>query len=80
MNSGEVTGLHWATARPTLLGWEEGIIRKLELGPRELPENVWLAPSLFDLQVNGFGGVDFQRDDLSAAGFFSRSPRPSGRG
>jgi N-acetylglucosamine-6-phosphate deacetylase len=67
MNSGEVCGLHWATARPTRLSWEEGIIRKLEPGPRELPENVWLAPPLFDMQVNGFGGVDFQRDDLSAA-------------
>jgi N-acetylglucosamine-6-phosphate deacetylase len=67
MNSGEVAGLHWATGRSTRLGWEEGVIRRLEPGPRERPENVWLAPPLFDLQVNGFGGVDFQRDDLSAA-------------
>jgi N-acetylglucosamine-6-phosphate deacetylase len=67
MNSGEVAGRHWATAQPTRLGWEEGIIRQVEAGPRDLPENLWLAPPLFDLQVNGFGGVDFQRDDLSAA-------------
>src|SRR5439155_8978926 len=25
----------------------------------------WLAPTLFDLQINGYGGVDFQQDDLS---------------
>jgi len=25
------------------------------------------SPTLFDFQVNGFGGVDFQRDDLTAA-------------
>jgi len=67
MNSGEVAGLHWATAQPTRLRWEDGIIRQLELEPRPLPENIWLAPPLFDLQVNGFGGVDFQRDDFSAA-------------
>ena len=67
MNSVEVSALHWATAQPTRLVWENGLIRTLEPGPREMPEKVWLAPPLFDLQVNGFGGVDFQRDDLSAA-------------
>jgi N-acetylglucosamine-6-phosphate deacetylase len=67
MSSGEAAGLHWATARPTRLVWENGLIRTLEPDPRKLPPNVWLAPPLFDLQVNGFGGVDFQRDDLSAA-------------
>ncbi|HEV7924552.1 MAG TPA: N-acetylglucosamine-6-phosphate deacetylase [Verrucomicrobiae bacterium] len=67
MNSGEVAALHWATGQPTRLIWEEGIIRELESLPRALAEKVWLAPPLFDLQVNGFGGVDFQRDDLSTA-------------
>ncbi len=66
MNSGEVAGRHWASAQPTRLVWEEGILRKCEPVAHEVPENIWLAPSLFDLQVNGFGGVDFQRDDLSA--------------
>jgi N-acetylglucosamine-6-phosphate deacetylase len=67
MNSGEVTGRDLAAGRPTRLIWEEGVIRKLEPAPGKLPENVWLAPPLFDLQVNGFGGVDFQRDDLTEA-------------
>lgn len=31
-------------------------------GPRR-----WLAPALVDLQVNGYAGVDFQRDDLDGA-------------
>lgn len=31
------------------------------------PERRWLAPPLLDPQVNGFAGVDFQRDDLEAA-------------
>jgi N-acetylglucosamine-6-phosphate deacetylase len=67
MNNGEVTGRHWASGQPIRLVWELGIIRKLEPAPGELPENVWLAPPLFDLQVNGFAGIDFQRDDLTAA-------------
>jgi N-acetylglucosamine-6-phosphate deacetylase len=67
MASGEVTGRDLATGRPTRLIWEEGVIHKLEPAPGESPENVWLTPPLFDLQVNGFGGVDFQRDDLTEA-------------
>jgi N-acetylglucosamine-6-phosphate deacetylase len=53
VNSGEAAGLRWDA---------DGVI--CEIG--RPPENVWLAPPLFDLQVNGFAGVDFQRDDLGA--------------
>jgi N-acetylglucosamine-6-phosphate deacetylase len=31
------------------------------------PEGRWVAPGLFDLQVNGYGGIDFQQDDLQVA-------------
>ncbi len=31
------------------------------------PNLPWLLPPLFDLQVNGYAGVDFQRDDATAA-------------
>jgi N-acetylglucosamine-6-phosphate deacetylase len=27
--------------------------------------DTWVAPGLFDLQINGYGGVDFQQDDLT---------------
>jgi N-acetylglucosamine-6-phosphate deacetylase len=30
------------------------------------PEDSWLAPPIFDLQINGYGGVDFQRDNVTA--------------
>ncbi|MGH8525149.1 MAG: N-acetylglucosamine-6-phosphate deacetylase, partial [Gammaproteobacteria bacterium] len=29
------------------------------------PRNLWIAPPLLDLQVNGFAGVDFQDDKIS---------------
>src|SRR5207237_880428 len=47
------------------LRWRAGRITNLE--PSERPANeVWLAPPLFDLQINGYGGVDFQQDGLTA--------------
>ncbi len=36
-----------------------------------LKEEVWIAPSLFDVQVNGYGGVDFQRDGLTVEDLLS---------
>src|SRR2546421_13060987 len=27
--------------------------------------DLWLAPPLFDLQINGYGGVDFPQDNIS---------------
>jgi N-acetylglucosamine-6-phosphate deacetylase len=43
--------------------------RITELAPAiSVPErSVWIAPSLFDLQINGYGGVDFQQDNLAIA-------------
>jgi N-acetylglucosamine-6-phosphate deacetylase len=67
MSRQEILGRHFATRQPVRLCWENGIIQKLEPAPAPPPENVWLAPALFDLQVNGFGGIDFQRDDLNTA-------------
>jgi N-acetylglucosamine-6-phosphate deacetylase len=60
-------GRHYRTGEPVLVHHEAGIITRIEPGPaapRPLP---WLAPSLVDLQVNGFAGVDFQRDDVATA-------------
>jgi N-acetylglucosamine-6-phosphate deacetylase len=75
MSSGETAGFHWATQRPVRLVWQDGLIREIEppltdsLIQTSLigSEKIWLALPLFDLQVNGFAGVDFQRDDFSAA-------------
>jgi N-acetylglucosamine-6-phosphate deacetylase len=61
---GEIIGLHYATGRPIRVRWREGLIT--EIDPVETaPDKLWIAPTLFDLQVNGYGGVDFQQDDLT---------------
>src|SRR6266481_2279129 len=33
--------------------------------------DVWIAPGLFDAQVNGYGGIDFQQDDLKVGDLVS---------
>src|SRR5436309_5749988 len=64
MSESEVCAWHYATRRPVRLRWQAGRISHLEPAAAPPPRDLWLAPPLLDLQVNGFGGVDFQQDDL----------------
>jgi N-acetylglucosamine-6-phosphate deacetylase len=65
MNSGELTARHFATRQPVRLRWADGVLTALEAAPAA-SEDRWLAPALFDAQVNGYAGVDFQGDGLTA--------------
>lgn len=65
MNSGELTAWHLGSRQPVRLRWADGVITSLEPAANAR-EGWWLAPALFDVQVNGYAGVDFQRDDLTA--------------
>ncbi len=67
MNSGETTAWHYRHRDPWLLRWENGIITELKPVSTQPEYGVWMAPSLVDIQVNGFAGVDFQRDGLTEA-------------
>src|SRR2546422_2705770 len=62
----EICARHYATGQPVRVGWQQGIITQLEAASAAPEGDVWLAPALVDLQVNGFAGVDFQQDHLSA--------------
>ena len=64
MSSGKISGLHHATGQPIDLHWADGRIREIAPASGPVEQGVWLAPPLFDPQVNGFAGVDFQRDQL----------------
>ena len=71
----EICGWHCLTRRPIRLICKDGIIIKMDK-PRSRPPRVqWLAPSLLDAQVNGYGGVDFQQDNLSAEELLSAARR-----
>lgn len=61
--SGEVCAWHYAWRRPVRVRWEGGIVRMVEPTDNAPPE-LWVAPGLVDLQVNGYAGVDFQQDGV----------------
>ncbi len=65
MQQAEIYARHFATHEPVRLQWQDGAILRLEPASASPPPNLWLAPSLVDLQINGFAGVDFQQDNLT---------------
>ena len=65
MNTGELLAYHYATRQPVRVSWREGRITALTEVAEKPQQNLWVAPPLMDLQINGYAGVDFQRDDLS---------------
>ncbi len=66
MNSGELHALHYETREPVRMVWKEGKIVSIDAMAERPERDIWIAPPLFDLQINGYAGVDFQQDDLSA--------------
>jgi len=64
--NGEISAWHYATRQPVLVRWRDGVITHLQSVASPPPQDLWIAPPLFDLQINGFAGVDFQQDGLTA--------------
>ncbi len=62
---GRVKAFHYATRKPVEVSWKEGVVTALSPASADQETDLWIAPPLFDIQVNGYGGVDFQRDDVS---------------
>ncbi|HUR46591.1 MAG TPA: hypothetical protein VMZ27_12000, partial [Candidatus Saccharimonadales bacterium] len=63
MNSGSITARHFSTAKPVELKWADGKIKSIK--PASDCQDLWIAPALVDLQINGYAGIDFQQDDLT---------------
>lgn len=78
-SDGSIEARHFLTGQPVRLAWQNGRFvtaqgrtdgSPQESGRQAAEEDgrdtglAWLAPSLFDPQINGFAGVDFQRDHL----------------
>jgi N-acetylglucosamine-6-phosphate deacetylase len=66
MTSGELHAWNILDRQPVLAKWDKGVFTELAHTDEPPPEAKWIGPPLVDLQVNGFAGVDFQRDDLTA--------------
>lgn len=70
MNEGEICAKHFSTAKPVCIRWTNGRITSIE-EISSAPENSWIAPALFDVQINGYGGIDFQQDNLTETDLLS---------
>jgi len=56
---------HAETGRPVEIEVEDGKIAAVRETARD-PGDVWVAPGLIDLQVNGFAGVDYNSPEVTA--------------
>lgn len=65
MNSGEICAFLQSTHQPVRVRWHNGHISSIEPASRPDDPDLWIAPSLIDLQINGYAGVDFQKDGLT---------------
>ena len=75
MNDGDLCARHYTTGQPVRVLWQNGHILSV-LGPNQsTPPDLWIAPALVDLQVNGFGGIDFQQDNTPLGDLVTASRR-----
>src|SRR5438309_1103054 len=60
----EIFARDLTSGQPTRLVWRDDKIIAIEPAA-DAPKDIWIAPPLIDLQINGFAGVDFQQDNLT---------------
>lgn len=66
MAKGEIHAWNILDRQPVLAKWDDGIFTDFNHTNESPAQNKWIGPPLVDLQVNGFAGVDFQQDELTA--------------
>src|SRR5437764_6369139 len=57
---------HYRTGQPWRVSFRDGIVERVEPCDEAPTGSLVLAPALFDIQVNGFAGVDFNAGTLQA--------------
>src|SRR4051794_28119012 len=62
---GEIQAWHFATGNPIRLCFSDGLISEIETVAGSPQQEQWIAPGLFDLQINGYAGIDFQQDNIT---------------
>ncbi len=69
VNAQEVSGIHYASEVPVTVRSEEGRIAQIDTTSNgaSVPQ-VYIAPGLIDIQINGYVGVDFSGPDLTVEG------------
>jgi N-acetylglucosamine-6-phosphate deacetylase len=62
----QIRGKHYATGQPIRVAVDAGEIAAVD--PTDAPVESWIAPSFFDIQVNGWGGHAFSSMRLTVDG------------
>jgi hypothetical protein len=62
-----IVGRHYQTGLAVAAHHRDGCIVSIEPASSDPTRLPWMAPPLTDLQVNGFGGIDFQRLGVAQA-------------
>jgi N-acetylglucosamine-6-phosphate deacetylase len=65
MPENELTAHDLRSGQPVRIRWHDNTILSLE-PVSEAPKDLWIAPPLLDLQINGYAGIDFQQDRVSS--------------
>jgi N-acetylglucosamine-6-phosphate deacetylase len=66
-DQGEAVGRDPWTGELLRVSWSGGVIDEVGRARDEGDGSSWLVPALFDLQVNGYGGVDYQASQVEEA-------------
>ncbi|WCJ60813.1 N-acetylglucosamine-6-phosphate deacetylase [Fontisphaera persica] len=72
---GSVVARHYRRGVCWRLSWENGLITESECVKKGGHPELYLAPALFDPQVNGYAGIDFQQDGLSVEALLEAARR-----
>lgn len=62
-DTGSICARDYRTGQGLRVAWKSGTV--VDVVPSSAPDGVWVAPGLTDLQVNGYGAVDFQDPGLT---------------
>ena len=65
MTSGEVHAWNILNRQPVIAKWANGMFTEIASTNDNPAQDKWIGPPLVDLQINGFAGIDFQKDKLS---------------
>lgn len=60
-----IEGLHYRGGEPVSLKIDNGVIAEIGVPERTEKELPWIAPGFVDLQINGFSGMDFNRQPIA---------------
>jgi N-acetylglucosamine-6-phosphate deacetylase len=63
--SDRISGRDVRTGQLISVAWSRGLITEITGAVGPVSDCLWIAPPLVDVQVNGYGGTDFQSDGVS---------------